>query len=353
MKVIEARNVCEAWPLAIDHIVRSGVLQSTRAGDARVLPHPVTTVYRRPTERVLFDAARNANPIFHLHEALWMLAGRNDARWLDQFVRNFSRRFAESSGEMHGAYGHRWRRHFAVDQIAEAIRLLRANPNDRQVVIQMWDAEVDFGIPDLKDRPCNTHIYFRADSGSLDMTVLCRSNDAVYGAYGANVVHMSILQEYVAAASGLPVGVYRQVSNNLHAYVGEGAQSLDRVAADALRAAHLLRRQPAPGWSLRPDTELRGVESYPVVRSLVDDPATFIEEVEVYVQSIDPQGVTGCHVGPYRNSFIPDVAIPMYEANRARLDGDRETAIGHARSILADDWREATVGWIVRVMKEA
>ena len=46
--------------------------------------------------------------------------------------------------------------------------------------------------------PCNTAIYFKVREGKLNMTVSNRSNDVIWGTFGANVVHMSILQEYVA-----------------------------------------------------------------------------------------------------------------------------------------------------------
>jgi hypothetical protein len=49
--------------------------QGSRAGDVLVAPHPVMSVTSIPTERVLFDPARDANPFFHLFESLWMLAG--------------------------------------------------------------------------------------------------------------------------------------------------------------------------------------------------------------------------------------------------------------------------------------
>jgi hypothetical protein len=39
---------------------------------------PVVTCYSAPTQRVLFSPMRDANPFFHLMEALWMLAGRDD-----------------------------------------------------------------------------------------------------------------------------------------------------------------------------------------------------------------------------------------------------------------------------------
>src|SRR6185312_8148215 len=91
------------------------------------------------------------------------------------------------------------------------------------VVIQMWDANADLGR-DSKDLPCNTHVYLGVSYGETDrpnrlnMTVCCRSNDVIWGAYGANAVHFSFLQEYLAGRLGLDVGNLYQVSNNYHAY---------------------------------------------------------------------------------------------------------------------------------------
>jgi hypothetical protein len=50
------------------------------------------------------------------------------------------------------------------------------------------------------------------------MTVACRSNDIVWGCYGANAVHMSMLQEFIACATGLAMGTYYQISNDWHIY---------------------------------------------------------------------------------------------------------------------------------------
>jgi thymidylate synthase len=125
--------------------------------------------------------------------------------------------YAEPNGDIHGAYGYRWRNAYGFDQVLEIIQELRMKPSSRQCVLQMWDARLDLGV-DKRDRPCNTHVYFDARGGVLNMTVCCRSNDALWGAYGANVVHFSMLQELMAHGVGIPVGVYRQVSNNFHAY---------------------------------------------------------------------------------------------------------------------------------------
>jgi thymidylate synthase len=251
MRIIQAECVDDALHQGITLLLAGGVKADSRNGPVLVLPYPVMTVNENPRNRVLFSAQRDANPFFHLNEALWMLAGRDDAKWLDQFVGNFSERFAEKRDDryggdyLHGAYGFRWRKHFDLDgggeegisdQLEIAVNMLRRNPDERRAVITMWDPMADLDA-DKKDLPCNTHIYCRVrddvypDYGGgppgpgpashkvLDLTVCCRSNDVIWGAHGANAVHFSILQEYLAAKIGVGVGKLYQLSNNYHGYL--------------------------------------------------------------------------------------------------------------------------------------
>lgn len=100
--------------------------------------------------------------------------------------------------------------------IAEA---LKRNPEDRRQVLQMWDPVIDLGRGG-KDLPCNLEATFQINTeGKLELTVFNRSNDTIWGAYGANAVHFSFLLEYMANWIGVPMGVYRQISVNYHAYV--------------------------------------------------------------------------------------------------------------------------------------
>lgn len=240
---LRVRNVQEAYVRGLHTLATHGVSEDSRNGPVLVLPEPMVTVYDRPLERVMLDPSRDANPFFHLLESFWMLAGRRDVASLEPFNAGL-KRYSDDGEDYHGAYGWRWRNHFTqtksvgvlqvgypLDQLRRAIELLRANPADRRVVIAMWDPEVDLGQEGL-DFPCNTHIYFRTRQDStdamrqgrpdhttmLDMTVCCRSNDAVWGAYGANAVHFSVLQEFVAAACGFGLGRMVQLSNNFHVY---------------------------------------------------------------------------------------------------------------------------------------
>ena len=124
--------------------------------------------------------------------------------------------FSDDGKVFNAAYGHRWRKHFGTDQLLDVINLLKQDISTRQAVIQMWDVE-DL-VKDTCDKACNTQLIFDTRNNKLNMTVFNRSNDVWWGAYGANAVHFSFLQEVIARAIDYPLGEYRQVSNNFHLY---------------------------------------------------------------------------------------------------------------------------------------
>src|SRR5690606_1699783 len=147
----------------------------------------VITHTARPEQRVLINPLRDANPFFHLAESMWMLAGSNLAAPMVRLVGNMAS-FSDDALVFHGAYGHRWRNRFGYDQLLNVIKLLQRDPTTRRAVIAMWDpnSDLDYALRGGLDTPCNTHLYFGVRDGALNMTVCCRSNDAVWGAHGAN-----------------------------------------------------------------------------------------------------------------------------------------------------------------------
>lgn len=334
MKVIRARNVQQALPEALYQLEMEGVQQGSRNGPVYRFREPVTTVYLRPTERVLFWPTRDANPFFHLIESLWMLAGRNDVELVAQFVARM-RSFSDDGTTLHGAYGYRWREHFGFDQLQLIIDALRKDPTDRRQVLSMWDARADLGRSG-KDLPCNTQCLFQINpDGALDMTVVNRSNDIIMGAYGANAVHFSYLQEYMALSIGVPVGVYRQVSANFHAYVAdfEKVHDLAHVVDEVL--------PPEMRWSGYDPYGDGVVEPYPLIQT---DLAQWNEDLRMFLQTPKIIGL--------RDPFFRKVAVPMWAAHgcykalqgQARFDAARELL----QSVAATDWRMAALEWIDR-----
>lgn len=219
MKIIHVRNANEALPYALQMLEGpAAVRRPSRVGEVLQWPETVVTSYWRPQEKLILHEARDYNVAFCLYEILWMLQGRRDAKVLDRYVSDFSKRYSDDGITMHGAYGFRWRNHFFTDQLEEIAGRLRHDPDDRRTVLQMWDANVDFG-QDYKDVPCNTIATFQRDTfGRLNLSVFCRSNDVLWGAYYANAFQFGTLIEYVANEIGCEVGLYEQISVNFHVY---------------------------------------------------------------------------------------------------------------------------------------
>lgn len=204
------------------------VVRESRVGACISIAEPVITIYADPTRRVLLNVERDPNPFFHLFEALWMLAGRNDVEFVSYFVKRMAE-FSDDGKTLHGAYGWRWMSFFTSDQIENVIDTLSKDPTSRRCVVTMWDPYRDpiKARSGGKDVPCNTQIYFDIRNGKrLNMSVTCRSNDAIWGAYGANAVHFSVLMEYVLLSlrlrglSDLSMGRYTQFSHDMHVYTG-------------------------------------------------------------------------------------------------------------------------------------
>ena len=329
VRSIYARNASEALHLGLQALESNGVEIETRNGPALEFDSPVATTYTNPRERVLFYPVRDANPFFHLFESLWMLCGRRDVEWVAQYNSRISQ-YSDNGKFFHGAYGYRWRHWFGYDQLERAIERLERFPNDRRTVVSMWDADENVGDfkedNDLVDIPCNTQIFFSVRNGLVEMTVCNRSNDMIWGAYGANVVHMSILQEYIAARLELGVGRYVQVSNNLHAYV-DVFEKMKNIGADY-----------DPYLTLADD----GTSYNPP--PLVDEHTTFDTELITWVNSDEDQ----LDLYTFTNTFFSLTASPMRRAWAFWKDKNMKEALQQAQTIEDRAWRKACVEWLTR-----
>lgn len=343
MQVIHAESVSHALAQALFHINNVGIKEESRVGDVLVFPTPVTTVYRNPCNRVLWSPLRDANPFFHLMESLWMLRGRNDLAFPLKYNSRFGS-YSDDGKSIWGVYGWRWREFFGFDQLNIIANELTRNPASRRCVLAMWNAypymeetnaqfdtssDLVIAMEGGKDVPCNTHVYFDCRGGKLNMTVCNRSNDMLWGCYGANAVHFSILQEYMAARIGVPVGEYRQMSNNLHLYTDiVKVEGIGDLANDVL------------------DTDR-------YMRTHVNVPATPIVDCEMRVweenlhRFFTHGGLWNEHI-KWESKFIGETVVPMYRAHHHWREKEYDTALEEAKIITSWEWRTACIEWLER-----
>lgn len=335
---IHARNVNDALEKGLEHLESAGIRLPSRNGTVLKSPGPVVTVYRQPTERVLFSPLRDANPFFHLYECVWMMAGRNDVGYVAQFAKQMEA-FSDDGHILWGAYGYRWRNHFGFDQIAQIAADLNKDYTSRREVLAMWDAgspdetsrsDLIVGATGGKDIPCNTHIYFDGAERVLNMTVCNRSNDIVWGAYGANAVHMSLLHEVMSMAVGMPVGLYYQFSNNYHAYIDR--PDVQRLLKGAYKSQDQYRAHLTPA-SL----------------ALLEGPTLSVKDRLHWLS----QFCSACEdfvagAGTTNSAWVERVVRPMMKAHAHYKAGEYQAAIKALDYCAADDWASAGRSWLMR-----
>jgi hypothetical protein len=249
---------------------------------------------------------------------MWMLAGRRDLEYVEYLLPRM-REFSDDGETLQGAYGYRWRQHWNEDQVHKVVHLLEEHPDSRRAVITMWDPLVDLGT-DSKDLPCNTQLYVNIRQDYVDLTITCRSNDAIWGCYGANVVHFSFLQEYIACSLRKLVGKLYQFSNNFHVY--PGMPRFEELWGNPRSINHYLGEAISPGPLL-----------------FQGDYAVFDDELKGWLDK--PHDNTG-------SSFLSGVAYPMWQSFQAYKERDLPIAIDLANYIDAPDWRHACVTWLTR-----
>ncbi|MFF9564358.1 thymidylate synthase [Leifsonia sp. NPDC014704] len=216
---IEAASASVLWEKAWDEIARSGNPRSHRRGGYAEILHAVMAL-PDPRQRWVASRTPPVNPAFALAEVVWIIQGRKDSAFVTPWNNQLTQ-YAGSGPEFYGAYGERLRSRFGFDQLDRAARVLRANPEQRQVVLQIWDARTDLPSDDghsrATDIPCNTSSMLKVVDGRLEWLQVMRSNDLVRG-LPYNFVQWTTIQEVLAGWLDLELGSYVHISDSLHVY---------------------------------------------------------------------------------------------------------------------------------------
>ncbi len=332
---LTVNNVNEALPLALQTIENHGFVSKSRDVETIRLHGPMTTIYNCPRERVLFDSVRDANPFFHLIESLWILSGSNTVDLPCMFLPSLSQ-FSDDGKTFHGAYGFRLAKTFGFDQLEAAVELLTMKPDTRQTVLSIWCPSLDLGAT-TKDTPCNDMIMLDIVGGALNMTVNNRSNDAIWGAYGANAVQFSMIQEWLAARIGVDVGKYVQQSNNFHIYPDNPFWT--EYKRGNYQAGHVYN--PYSKGVVWP---------YPLAHS-PEEARQFREDcilLNAMAEAPTIHTLGGLYTFDYQTAYFRCVVTPMIRMYKAYRDCEHDLAIDIGSKIVAKDWSLACTEWVQR-----
>ena len=142
-----------------------------------------------------------------VHELLWFLRGETNVRPLQAAGVHIWDEWADEEGELGPVYGRQWRSWpgrdgGTIDQIADLVKRLRAEPWSRRHVVCAWNvADIDR----MALAPCHCLFQFYVAGDLLSCQLYQRSADVFLGV-PFNIASYSLLTHMVAQVCGLRAG---------------------------------------------------------------------------------------------------------------------------------------------------
>lgn len=218
----------------VERVLREGEKRDDRTGTGTLSIFGVQTRYDLregfpllTTKKVLWTGV--------VRELLWFLRGSTNIR--DDLTQHTPiwDAWADESGELGPVYGHQWRKWGAsfaqhardknalrgsresegIDQIQEAIDLIKRDPTSRRIIVNAWNVA---DIPHMALPPCHALFQFYVNNGRLDLQLYQRSADIALGV-PFNIASYALLLMIVAQECDLIPGVFVHTLGDAHIYL--------------------------------------------------------------------------------------------------------------------------------------
>jgi thymidylate synthase len=207
-----------------------------------------------------------------LHELLWFLKGDTNIQYLKDNGVSIWDEWADENGNLGPVYGHQWRSWPArdgdtIDQISEAVKTLKTNPDSRRIIVSAWN------VADL-DRmalaPCHAFFQFYVADGKLSCQLYQRSADIFLGV-PFNIASYALLTLMMAQVTGLEPGDFVHTLGDAHLYLNHLDQTREQLSREP---------RPLPTMTLNPDLKdifafrfddftLSGYDPHPAIKAPV------------------------------------------------------------------------------------
>ena len=207
-----------------------------------------------------------------LHELLWFLQGETNVRYLQENGVSIWDEWADEKGELGPVYGKQWRAWRTpdgrtIDQVAQVVRELEANPDSRRLIVSAWNVgELD----QMALMPCHAFFQFYVAQGRLSCQMYQRSCDIFLGV-PFNIACYSLLTMMMAQVTGLAAGDFVWTGGDCHLYVNHLDQAREQLSREP---------RPLPRMIINPavkdidgfryeDFTLSGYDPHPHIRAPV------------------------------------------------------------------------------------
>lgn len=207
-----------------------------------------------------------------IHELIWFLRGETNVRYLREHGVSIWDEWADANGELGPVYGKQWRDWVApdgrhIDQMAEAVRQLKTNPDSRRIIVSAWNVgELDR----MALLPCHMFMQFYVAARRLSCQVYQRSCDLFLGV-PFNIASYALLTHMLAAQCDLLVGDLIWTGGDCHLYLNHLEQVELQLSRDPQPLPQLLiNRRPATLFDYAfEDFEIAGYRPHAAIKAPV------------------------------------------------------------------------------------
>ena len=220
---------------AIKHILEDGVDRQSRTG---VRTRAVFGMQLRFKMEDGFPAVTTKKLAWNsvVSELLWFIEGSNDERrlaeilygtrdsnkktiWTANAEAGYWKPKAKFEGDLGRIYGVQWRRWKApdgkeIDQLAEAIRLIKENPTSRRIIVTAWNPGE---LQEMALPPCHAFFQFFVANNKLSLLMYQRSCDMFLGV-PFNIASYALLLCMVAQVTDLKPAEFVHTLADTHIY---------------------------------------------------------------------------------------------------------------------------------------
>lgn len=150
---------------------------------------------------------------------------------LSEFVERIKsdQEFALQYGDLGPVYGHQWRNFEGVDQLAQVVADIKANPDSRRLIVSAWNPKdipvmAKSGLP-----PCHSLFQFYVSEGRLSCQLYQRSADVFLGV-PFNIASYAALTMMIAQVTGLELGDFVHSFGDAHLYTNHLQQVEEQLS---------------------------------------------------------------------------------------------------------------------------
>lgn len=209
-----------------------------------------------------------------IYELLWFLRGETNVKWLHEHGVTIWDEWADANGELGPVYGKQWRKWTGldgveVDQIANLVRDLKANPFSRRHIVTGWNPT---DVPKMKLPPCHTLWQCYMDpcgdeAPNLHLHLFARSIDSFLG-LPFNVASYAFLLTMLAHVTDMDPGELIISFGDLHLYKNHFDQArLQLTLPPRKRPTLVLPRKARLEDYVYEDFQIVGYEPHPAIKA--------------------------------------------------------------------------------------